>query len=358
MADEGAEYTCESIVVLSQVEAIRRRPGMYVGDTTNGFGQHRLLEELGERVMQDHLSGYRSTADLKVEGPRVWFSTRGRPLAPLQRHNGLEMHFTRMSMTHDVLLPIINALSTHLQVDTQYQGGLYRQHFERGKALGPAARIGDSEVEGFSLAFELDEAIFELQDWDLDALAMRYQELCCLAPGLGLAVQGRSVDGRDGVLSLLAARVRDPAVTPALVCAGVYDDIDVEVALTWVYGDPGAIFPRIHGYVNAHRATGGSQFSGLLRGVGAALGNLDRSLADGDSLALAELLTPGLVAVVRVEVEDPQFEGQRRDVLSGDEAGDAVAYIVERQLTRAWRARPEAFDDVRVACLGHLVDAN
>lgn len=357
MADEVGPYTCESIQVLSQVEHIRRRPGMYVGDATDGSGQHRLLEHLAERVMNDHLCGYPSSAELKLEGPRVWFSARGRGMAPLARHNGFEMYFSRMSAMHDYSLPMLNALTSHLQVDVNEGGSHYRQHFERGKALGPVARIGDAEEDGLQLRFELDEAIFDLQEWDIDALTTRFEELCCIVPGLRLSVQGQHFEHGEGVISLLAARLNDPAVVPAIVCAGVYDDIDVEVALTWVYGEPDAIFPRIHGYVNHLRITKGSQFSGLLRGVGQALGNVDRSLNDADPLALAEPLTPGLVAVVRVELEDPQFEDYPRQTLSGDEPGDAVAYIVERQLTRAWRAHPEQFDDVRVACLGAHVDA-
>ncbi|MFO7562084.1 MAG: hypothetical protein R6X02_05545 [Enhygromyxa sp.] len=356
MADEEATYTCGSIIALSLVEAIRRRPGMYVGDVSDGSGQHELIEGLVERAMLDHLAGHRTRAGLKLEGARGWFATTGRPLVPVEWLGGFEVYFTGMSGCNDLTLPILNGLCRHLQVDVRYGGGLYRQHFARGSKLGPAARIADAVGTGLRLEFELDDTIFEPRSWDLERLHQHAQELCGLAPGLELAVQGRALTAPEGILSLLAAKLEAPVVTPIIppiVCSGLYDKIDVEVALTWVQVGLDATQPRIHGFANRRRTRGGTHHLGVLKGIGEAFANLDPAMGDVDPLALAELLQPGLVAIVHVELQEPDWD-QCRAELRGTEVSDAVAYIVQRQLTKAWRVRPEAFNEVRVACLGRL----
>ena len=345
MADEAGRYTSGDIVVVSAVEAIRRRPGMYVGDTRDGSAQHNIVELLVERSVEGYLDGCRSRVDVGVEGARVWVSSEGRGLRLDADGRGFESEMTQITMK-DIALPVVNALSRHVQVDVRAHGRAYRQHFGRGRTRGPAARLGEAKGEGVGLQFELDEEVFELQAWDLDALAARLKTLAGLCPGLGLSLQGRAFDGGGGLASLLRGGLRGTALAAPWVFAGLVGAAEVDVALTWVAGARDA---RIDGYVNRRRVWHKGISAGVLRGVGAAVANTDRSLAGADPGVLAELLMSGLEAAVHVERECPGSKAACRDAVD-DDAVDVVARAVERCLTRAWRADRDAFEDVRDAC--------
>jgi DNA gyrase subunit B len=324
----------EGITVLSSTAAIRRRAGMYVGDTRNGAGQHRILWSLLDRAVSDHLSGHATAVDLRVEDRRVWFATQGRAL-PFDPRGGFELFFLEVNSFHDIALTIVNALSRQLQVDVRRDGSVYRQHFACGERKGPAARVCRAADEGIRLAFELDDSVFDLQPWNHQRIEKRALELACLCAGLRIAFNGRTFHARHGLLDLLHARTMNAAITDPIACTGSCDGIDVDAVLTWV---DDASSPRSYGFANRERVREGSMYRGLLEGVGAAVANLVPSLATGERLAIAEMFSQGLVAVVHVELDEPRWD-QTCTILRGEEPGRAVAYVVERQLTKAWRRR-------------------
>ncbi|MFJ6728350.1 ATP-binding protein [Streptomyces sp. NPDC091281] len=382
-AGHAEEYGPSSIEVLEGVEAVRRRPGMYVG-STGERGLYHLVCEATHRSVSEVLAGRATTVDVTLtadgrvrvrdDGPGVPFEAAGHPGRP-----GLEALLTsttareRPDDRHTVDLTrlgigliVVNALSSRLTAEVRRDGVHWAQEYARGVALAPPAPVGPATGTGTTLTFRPDPGVFPTARCSRDALADRFRELAFLNRPLALSLadeRPRDADGYDGAVpggtwherfdfpgglrdyvAHLDAREGTPVRHPDVVhfeaeaprMAGT-----VEVGLRWNDSRE----ERVLGFANS-RATpeGGTHLTGLREGIAAAVG----AYARGRRLPAATDRAPGgtwtgagLTAVVSVKLDRPEFQGATRSRLGGAVVHECVAELVRERLGAWLEEHPE-----------------
>ena len=331
------EYTAESIVLLDSIAAVRKRPGMYVGDTSDGAGLRVLLWELLGNCVDEHLAGRASKARVIIEDRFVTVEDDGPgiPVEPVRGgESALEHVFTKLRASGGNKHPhvhigesllglgcvIANALSRTLEVETTRDGRRYRMAFERGRPVVGVTDLGPTERVGTWIRFEPDSEIFGTLRWDLPLVRERMFDVACLNPGLLLDFNGEALHAPEGLAHWVRMHSSDPTVDP-IHLRGEHDGIRVEVALQWVDGD-GVIMA----WASHFRTLEGSHVRGFWEG-------LAEVLAPGLTVEAArERLEPGLVAAFHADIEDPRFGSPTRDRLDTPEAATAVTHVLRSQL--------------------------
>ncbi len=359
-----ADYSADSIQVLQGLGGVRRRPGMYVGNTDDGSGLlHMVLELVGNSIDQ-HLAGHVTELWVAMSDDG-WISIRddgsGIPtdLLPL-RHDEppislLEHVFTRLHMgpTFDGHVPhvhvstgvqgfgvaVVSALSERVIVETTYKGVRWTQTFERGERVTPLLRLGPTAREGTTVRFRPDPLIFKNVELDRRGTEARLQELAWLSPQLRVFWNERRLRARGGIAGLtqqIAAERGDVQFRYAL--KQTVGDVHVEIAFAWNRDGEEVV----RSYVNMQPTLGnGTHVSGIWRGL--AEYARSRNALARRARHVREAVGRGLVAVVHVGLYDPRFGSPTRDQLQNPEAADAVrtalrTTLVERQYY-AWDVR-------------------
>jgi DNA gyrase subunit B len=347
-----SEYSSDSIQVLTGLEGVRRRPGMYIGDTTT-TGLRNLLWQVVQDVIDAHLAGYAS--ELRVElHPDGWVAVRddgpGISTAPLpnaeiltrddppgqQPTTLLELLFMQLwtgsrwqgagatTGLFGVGPVVVNALSERLEVDTTHDGVAWTQTFERGERVCAARRLGLTRREGTSIRFRPDPAIFEVVTLDHELVRARLHELAWLHPHLRIWFQEQRIGTRGGVAAWTRSLAHERGeVVASTVLAYAHGGVAVELGLAW--NPDGA--PLVRAYVNDQPSTRGCHVDGLWLGFAQyarALGSPARRVAH-----VREAAGAGLVAVMNVRVANPQFTSQTRDELRSGGAMHAVRAAVD-----------------------------
>lgn len=336
------------------IDAIRMRPGMYVGDVVDGSGLHHLLWEVVGNSVDEYLAGCCTRIDVTLHDDSVVVSDDARgisvdPLAdgtPLLVHVLTHMHDRATFDGHPnhvhldgigLGLVAVNAVSRRMVVETTRAGRRYRVELERG-AAGPVVDLGTAEGPGTRVTFAPDPEIFAHVDFDTTAIRRRFADLAGFCPGLSL----RCVDERRGTIAcpggLPELLVRQHPGVQTLLAAplharGERDGIRAEIALTWARHEWDG---GVRSYLNLYETRdGGTHVTGLLRGLNALV---PRNMLRRD--LVKQELRRRLLAIVSVLQHDPTFDSPTRSKLTSPEVAPVVEHLVRDCLGAFARERP------------------
>lgn len=363
-------YDAASITILSGLTAVRRNPGMYIGSTDQA-GLHQLVFELLDNAVDEATSGgcTKITVRLNPDGScTVADNGRGIPVAThpeagipacqlvlTQLHTGGkfgQQAYRCSAGLHGVGLSCLNALSSHLTLEVRRDGGFFCQEFAAGEMVSPLRRMAEADGHGTSITFSPDPLIFPGGvDFSRPLLARRMQELAFLHPGLRLRLEdGRGetssadfcyASGLTGFLAHLAGEEQPLHPTPILLHIREAD-LDGEIGLLWTGGYGENLLSFVNGVNTAY---GGVHLDGLktallrtLNGCAAELRLLETNR--GEHLAALDTLE-GLVGVVSLRLNNPEFEGQTKTRLTNSDLAERLEKLISDQLTERLRAEPQ-----------------
>ncbi|WP_436771700.1 DNA topoisomerase (ATP-hydrolyzing) subunit B [Yinghuangia sp. YIM S09857] len=378
----GVSYDANAITVLSGLDPVRKRPGMYIG-STGERGLHHLVQELVDNSVDEALAGHADRIDVTLlpdGGVRVADNGRGIPVGvhEVEQRPAVEVVLTVLHAggkfggggysvsggLHGVGLSVVNALSDRLSVEIRTDGHRWTQDYRRGAPTAPLARREATAETGTTLTFWADDTIFETVDYSFDALARRFQEMAFLNRGLTLTLTderppsaGRTASHRydGGIADFVAhlnARKGDP-VHPTVVSLAAADParlLSAEIALQW----NGQYAESVYSYANAIRThDGGSHEEGFRTALTTVVNRYARErrlLRDKDANLAGEDIREGLAAIVSVKLAEPQFESQTKSRLGNTDARTFVHRLVHEHLADWLDRNPnEAADIVRKA---------
>ena len=337
--------------VLAGIAAVRKRPGMYIGDVHDGSGLHHMLWELVANALDEHLAGFARSLEVKLEGSAVTVADDGRGIPLHLRPDGrtyLEAVFTVLHgggtadghfphvhvgpRLHGVGLAPVCALSEQVVVEVMRDGARHRQVFARGVPSGPHEALGPASASGTSVQLVPDPRVFPAVAFDRALIAERLQEMAYLNPDLRVHLNGAQLAGGDGLGTYCAdLALGSELLAPyALRARGRHKKVDVDLALAWRReGDL-----ALRSFVSQHRTRhGGSHERGFWEGMRRALGEFaPEQLGGMPTERFRRALAAGLVAVIHAGLYDPEFEGPTKDRLRSPAARSAVAHVVHESL--------------------------
>jgi DNA gyrase/topoisomerase IV subunit B len=344
--EETPVYSASEITVLEGIEPVRRRPGMYIGDTNDGRGLHHLLWEIVANSLDEHLAGHASKVRVSIEADlaEVEDDGRGIPIDPSPRPgiSVLEWLMTTLHFgpTRDGHLPHVhvspsgfglglapvNALCEELEVEVRQKGFAWKQRYSRGRPLGPLERGARTERTGTLVRIRPDASIFTSTRFDRQLIEERLEEMALWNPKLTIDFMSRPIREPRGVVAWidrLAAENEVDIPRDAFVTSGTRDDVFVEIAAGW----SDAPDVDLRSFVGQGQTTGGGHHEAAFwRGLGAALKRRRpeafRRPARGS--VARSVFAPGLLAVVHVMLKEPSFAGPTRERLDSPQAGAAV----------------------------------
>lgn len=357
-----AEYGADQIQILEGLEAVRKRPGMYIG-STSARGLHHLVYEIVDNAVDEALAGYCDTIYVSINKDNsitVIDNGRGIPVG-LNHKAGLpavEVVFTILHAggkfggggykvsggLHGVGASVVNALSIYLEVEIYSDGKIYKQRYERGKVVEKLSIIGECEPDktGTKVTFLPDDEIFEETVFDYDTLKQRFREMAFLTRGLKIILRDEREEEplekcfhyEGGIKEFVhyLNRSKTPLYDQIIYCEGMKDGVAVEVAMQHndSYSD------NTYGFVNnITTPEGGTHIVGFRNALTKTFNEYARAnklLKDSEQNLSGEDIREGLTAIISVKIEDPQFEGQTKQKLGNSEARGAVDGIVSNQL--------------------------
>ena len=357
-----AEYGADQIQILEGLEAVRKRPGMYIG-STSGRGLHHLVYEIVDNSVDEALAGYCDIITVTINKDNsitVVDNGRGIPVG-INHKTGLpavEVVFTVLHAggkfggggykvsggLHGVGASVVNALSEWLEVEIYHEGKIYKQRYERGKVIYKLKVIGecDPELSGTKVTFLPDKEIFEETIFDYDILKQRFREMAFLTKGLKIILRDereeelveRTFHYEGGIKEFVTYlnKSKTPLYDQIIYCEGMKDNVYVEVAMQHndSYSD------NTYGFVNnITTPEGGTHVVGFRNALTKTFNDYARKnklLKDSEPNLTGEDIREGLTAIISVKIEDPQFEGQTKQKLGNSEARGAVDNIVSTQL--------------------------
>ena len=366
----NSEYGADQIQILEGLEAVRKRPGMYIGSTSSR-GLHHLVYEIVDNAVDEALAGFCDTIDVQINGDNsitVVDNGRGIPVG-INAKSGLpavEVVFTVLHAggkfggggykvsggLHGVGASVVNALSEWLEVSVYHEGQIYKQRYERGKVIYPLKVIGtcDYERTGTTVTFLPDKEIFEDTVYDFDTLKQRLREIAFLTKGLKIVLRDDREDKRErtfhyegGIKEFVSYlnKSKTPLYDDIIYCEGNKDNIMVEVALQ--HND--AYNESIYSFVNnITTPEGGTHLQGFRNAVTKTFNTYARNnkiLKDSDPNLTGDDIKEGLTAIISIKIEEPQFEGQTKQKLGNSEARGAVESVVSEQLTYFLEQNPQ-----------------
>ena len=362
------DYGADQIQILEGLEAVRKRPGMYIG-TTASRGLHHLVYEIVDNSVDEALAGYCDTITVTINPDNsitVVDNGRGIPVG-INSKAGLpavEVVFTVLHAggkfggggykvsggLHGVGASVVNALSDWLEVEIYTDGKIYNQKYERGHVCYPLKVIGecDKALTGTKVTFKPDATIFtETTVYDFDVLKQRLREMAFLTKGLKIVLRDERVNDEDnnpkerifhyegGIKEFVAYlnRSKTPIYENILYFEGNRNNVYVEVALQHNDSFNESTFSFVN---NINTPEGGTHLVGFRNALTKTFNDYARGskmLKDSDANLTGDDIREGLTAIVSVKIEDPQFEGQTKQKLGNTEARSAVDNIVTEQLT-------------------------
>ena len=360
----STEYGADQIQILEGLEAVRKRPGMYIGSTSSR-GLHHLVYEIVDNAVDEALGGYCDTIDVTINPDNsitVIDNGRGIPVGINHKAGkpAVEVVFTILHAggkfggggykvsggLHGVGASVVNALSTWLEVEICSEGQIYKQRYERGHVCYPLKVVGECEQgkTGTKVTFLPDPTIFEETVYDYNVLKQRLREMAFLTKNLKIILRDlRPEEGpiektfhyEGGIREFVTYlnKSKTPLYEDVLYFEGKKDNVYVEVAMQHNDSYTESSYSFVN---NINTPEGGSHLAGFRNAITKTFNDYARNaklLKDSEANLSGDDIREGMTAIVSIKIEDPQFEGQTKQKLGNSEARGAVDSIVSEQLT-------------------------
>ena len=390
MSDETKvtqEYGAEQIQVLEGLEAVRKRPGMYIGSTSSS-GLHHLVYEIVDNAIDEALAGYCKHITVTINpGNSITVTDDGRgipvDIQPQTGRPALEVVYTVLHAggkfggggykvsggLHGVGASVVNALSSHLKVNVYQDGKVYQQEYERGKVLYDLKVVGETDRTGTTVQFWPDvkthetpePGIFETGNFDFETLRTRFREMAFLNKGIRITIRDERVEPalekeyhyEGGIVSFVEYLNKNKTCLfeKPIYIEGVKDTSTVEVALQWNDGYTENVFSFANNILTPEGGTHLTGFRTALARVINAYGREKKILKDADANLTSDDVREGLTAIVSVKLVEPQFEGQTKSKLGNSEIRPLVDGMVAAKLTDVFEENPSIGRAVLDKCI-------
>ncbi len=355
------EYGADQIQILEGLEAVRKRPGMYIG-STSVKGLHHLVYEIVDNAIDEALAGFCNEIEVTINEDNsitVVDNGRGIPVG-INHKSGLpavQVVFTILHAggkfggggykvsggLHGVGASVVNALSEWLEVTVYADGKIYKQRYERGKVMTPLEEIGTTDKSGTTVTFLPDKQIFEETVFDYDTLRQRLREMAFLTKSIKIVLDDKRPEDpkrrefhyEGGIKEYVAYlnRHKDPLYDSIIYCEGEKNGVYIEVAMQHNSSYTEGCYSFVN---NITTPEGGTHLIGFKNALTKTFNDYSRGqkyLKDNEQNLTGEDIREGLSAIISIKITDPQFEGQTKQKLGNSEARGAVESIVSEQLT-------------------------
>ena len=373
------EYGAEQIQVLEGLEAVRKRPGMYIG-STSVRGLHHLVYEIVDNCVDEAMAGYCTEINVVIEpGNIISVEDNGRGI-PVETHpkTGISTAETVYTVLHaggkfggdsgykvsgglhGVGASVVNALSNWTEVTIQRDGGIYQMYFEKGKTVKKLEKIGSSNKTGTKVRFLADDTIFETQNFDYETLETRFREIAFLTKGLKITIEDTREEtpkkaefcfegGLKSFVEYLNKNKEKLHPNPIYIERNGETPVEIAIQYTTAYTE------NIHTFVNnINTIEGGTHLEGFKRSLTKVFNDYARShnfLKEKDSNLQGEDIREGITAVVSVKVKEPQFEGQTKTKLGNSEVTGVVQSMVNEALSTFLEENPNVAKAILEKCV-------
>ncbi len=373
------EYGADQIQVLEGLEAVRKRPGMYIG-STSVRGLHHLVYEIVDNCVDEAMAGYCTEINVVIEpGNIISVEDNGRGI-PVEVHpkTGISTAETVYTVLHaggkfggdsgykvsgglhGVGASVVNALSNWTEVTIQRDGGIYQMYFEKGKTVKKLEKIGSSKKTGTKVRFLADDTIFETQNFDYETLETRFREIAFLTKGLKITIEDKREEtpkkaefcfegGLKSFVEYLNKNKEKLHKTPIYIERNGETPVEIAIQYTTSYTE------NIHTFVNnINTVEGGTHLEGFKRALTKVFNDYARShnfLKEKDSNLQGEDIREGITAVVSVKVREPQFEGQTKTKLGNSEVTGVVQSMVNEALSTFLEENPNVAKAILEKCV-------
>lgn len=363
------EYGAEQIQILEGLEAVRKRPGMYIGSTSER-GLHHLVYEIVDNAVDEALAGFCTQINVFINPDNsitVEDNGRGIPTGIHAKAGipAVEVVFTILHAggkfggggykvsggLHGVGASVVNALSEWLEVEISRDGKIYKQRYERGKVIYPLKVVGKSEHTGTKVTFKPDGEIFDTTVYDFDTLKVRLRETAFLTKALKINLTDlrtepiieRTFHYEGGIKEFVEYinRHKDSLYDKVIYCEGQKDGVYVEVALQHNQSFNEATYSFVN---NINTPEGGMHLTGFRSAMTKVFNDyarVNKMLKDKEDNLSGDDLREGLTAIISIKIEDPQFEGQTKQKLGNAVARTAVESVVNEQMTYFLEQNPQ-----------------
>ena len=373
------EYKADQIQVLEGLEAVRKRPGMYIG-SVSARGLHHLVYEIVDNSVDEALAGYCKNIHVTIEKGnviKVEDDGRGIPvdIHPQTKISAAETVYTVLHAggkfggdsgykvsggLHGVGSSVVNALSTWTEVTIQRDGGIYQMAFERGKTVKPLQRMGNSDKTGTTVRFLADDTIFETLEYEYEILENRLREMAFLTKGLRITLTDEREETpkkadfcyEGGLVSFVEFLNKNKEkLNPKPIYIEKNGDTPVEIAIQYTTSYSENIYSFVN---NINTIEGGTHLEGFKRSLTKVFNDYARShniLKDKDGNLQGEDIREGITAVISVKVKEPQFEGQTKTKLGNSEVTGAVKSVMNEELSAFLEENPAVAKAVLEKCI-------
>ena len=373
------EYGADQIQVLEGLEAVRKRPGMYIG-STSVRGLHHLVYEIVDNCVDEAMAGYCTEINVIIEpGNIISVEDNGRGI-PVEIHPKTHISTAETVYTvlhaggkfggnsgykvsgglHGVGASVVNALSNWTEVTIQRDGGIYQMYFEKGKTVRKLEKIGNSNKTGTKVRFLADDTIFETQKFDYETLETRFREIAFLTKGLKITIEDKREEtpkkaefcfegGLKSFVEYLNKNKEKLHPVPIYIERSGETPVEIAIQYTSSYTE------NIHTFVNnINTIEGGTHLEGFKRSLTKVFNDYARShnfLKEKDSNLQGEDIREGITAVVSVKVKEPQFEGQTKTKLGNSEVTGVVQSMVNEALSTFLEENPNVAKAILEKCV-------
>ena len=359
----STEYGGDQIQILEGLEAVRKRPGMYIGSTSSR-GLHHLVYEIVDNAVDEALAGFCSEINIDInEGDTITVTDNGRGIPVDINHKAgkpaVEVVFTILHAggkfggggykvsggLHGVGASVVNALSNWLEVQVRRDGHIYQQRYERGKTMYPLKIVGDCPVEetGSKVTFSPDGSIFEDTVYDYDILRQRLREMAFLTKNLRIILTDKrpgqerteTFHYEGGIKEFVQYlnKSKEALYENVIYCEGERDGVYVEVAMQHNDSYNESTFSFVNNITTPEGGTHLAGFRNALTKTFNSYAKANKLVKENEAALSGEDIREGLTAIISVKISEPQFEGQTKQKLGNSEARGAVDSVVSEQLT-------------------------
>ena len=373
------KYGADQIQVLEGLEAVRKRPGMYIG-SVSVRGLHHLVYEIVDNCVDEALAGYCTEINVQIEpGNIISVQDNGRGIPvdihPKTKISAAETVYTKLHAggkfggdsgykvsggLHGVGASVVNALSTWVEVTIQRDGGIYEMKFERGKTIEPLKRIGDSDKTGTKVRFLADDTIFETLEYEYEVLENRFREMAFLTKGLKITIEDLREEtpkkaefhyegGLSSFVEFLNKNKEKINAKPIYIEKDGEVPIEIAIQYTTAYSE------NIYSFVNnINTIEGGTHLEGFKRALTKTFNDYAKShnlIKEKDGNLQGEDIREGITAVISVKVKEPQFEGQTKTKLGNSNVTGIVQSVVNEESSAYLEENPTVAKSILEKCI-------